>query len=240
MKERGFRFKRFKMYHGGCSLPIGTDAVILGAYAGRNVEANTILDIGTGSGVIALMLAQRFQNATVHGVEIDPDACEQARQNFKLSPFSKRLQVFRADISTFDSPLSYDLMVCNPPYFYDSLKPENAVKKQSKHAENKVLDSILRFAIEKLDQNGILQIIYPYDTAESLVFQASGIGLYAISRLNILPSPGKKPVRAILDFSIEPSPQLSEYSLIVESGQRHAYHPGYLELCKDFYLKFPD
>jgi tRNA1Val (adenine37-N6)-methyltransferase len=240
MLQREFRFKRFKLQHGGSSFPIGTDAVILGAYAGKHIEARNIIDIGTGSGIIALMLAQRFETALVHAVEINPDAFVQARENFSQSPFFQRLAAFNMDIREFQLSTTYDLIVCNPPYFSDSLKSPNEMRTRSKHDDNDLLPKIFEFASKKLNQDGLMQIIYPTESIDMAIELALKKSLYCIVQLNILPSPDKKAVRSVLSFSRKKTSFPEHNILSIENGRRHDYHKDYLELCKDFYLKFPD
>lgn len=129
-----FRFKQFTVRHDRCAMKIGTDAILLGAWAAA-VEPERILDIGTGSGIIALMLAQRFPTANVTAVEIDLAACEQACGNFAAAPFYDRLTLTRSAVQDFRSKDQYDLVVCNPPWIQRSLKSPDAARTMARHSD---------------------------------------------------------------------------------------------------------
>lgn len=133
MASPNFRFKLFTVWHDHCAMKVGTDGVLLGAWA-QQKHARTILDIGTGSGLIALMLAQRFQEAEITGIDIDPSAAKQASDNFRLSPWSHRMHARCIDLHTFSlEDGHFDLIVSNPPYFSASLKNPNQQRATARH-----------------------------------------------------------------------------------------------------------
>src|SRR6266850_1577807 len=134
-KERGpFTFKQFIVHHDRCAMKVGTDAVLLGAWAGA-AGAKTILDIGTGSGIIALMLAQRTPSyARIDAVEIEQSDFLQASENAQNSPWPEKIIVHHTSIQEYQTDSQYDLIICNPPYFINSLLPPSPFRKQARHA----------------------------------------------------------------------------------------------------------
>jgi len=174
-RQQVFQFKQFEVDQSGCAMKINTDGVLLGALAGKSRsegEMQRILDIGTGTGVIALMLAQRFQFAHIEAIEIDRDAAERAEYNFNKSPFSGRMDVFGASLADFD-PFAkphrekntelgiYDLIVSNPPYFLDSLKNPDKKKEVARHTDRAFFALLLNNADRWLKPKGELQLILP-------------------------------------------------------------------------------
>lgn len=174
-RQQVFQFKQFEVDQSGCAMKINTDGVLLGALAGKTRsrgEIQRILDVGTGTGVIALMLAQRFPSALVEAVEIDRDAAERAEYNFNKSPFSGRMNVFGAPLADFD-PFAkahggkstelgiYDLIVSNPPYFLDSLKNPDKKKEVARHTDRAFFALLLNSADRWLKPEGELQLILP-------------------------------------------------------------------------------
>ncbi|MEQ8360588.1 MAG: methyltransferase [Cytophagales bacterium] len=237
-KENYFRFKRFGLFHGGPSFKIGTDAVILGAWAGKKCHPKKIIDIGTGSGIIALMLAQRFEKADVYALEIDSDAALQAEKNFQASPFKNRLFLFNKALKNFEIKDKFDLIVSNPPYFSDALLPQNETKSRSKHSNSLSPEDLFLFASKSLKINGKLSIIYPKEKMNQLFSLAKEYSLFCSSKLYIHPNQNHEAHRIILEFTMSSEANESENSLTIEENRRHQYHPSYINLCKAFYLNF--
>ncbi len=237
-KENYFKFKRFGLLHGGSSFRVGTDAVILGAWAGLKFQAQKILDVGTGSGIIALMLAQRFEKADIHAIEIDRDSALQAKRNFQASPFKKRMHLVNKDLKNFKFEEKFDLIVSNPPFFQHSLLPKNGVNSRSKHANSLYPEDVFHFASKNLSSIGKVSIIYPIEQMNTLLSLAKEYGLFCSSKLYIYPNQNCDAHRIVLEFSDKAEPSPSEKMLIIETNKRHQYHPSYINLCKDFYLNF--
>lgn len=237
MPNQWFKFKKFTIQQDRCAMKVGTDGVILGAWV--NVEGvKEILDVGTGTGLIALMLAQRNPNTEIEAIEIDPDAYNQALQNVADSPYSSQIKVIRKDFRDFkfDERLSYDLIVCNPPYFVDSLKPENKKRSIARHSDTLQIQDIILGAKYLLKTNGRLALILPMNLKNLFITLALEHGFF-LSRINkIRTVPGKAPGRCCLEFSRKKT-DIREESLIIETEGRHKYSTEYLELTKDFYLE---
>src|SRR5690606_5311480 len=160
-----FRFKEFEINQEGCAMKINTDGVLLGAY----VQANNpyrILDIGTGTGVIALMLAQRFQDANIDAVEIDIEAYQTSLDNFKNSPFASRIQGNLGSFEDLQVANKYDLIVSNPPFYTNSLHNPDARKKIARHADFDFFKKLLDFAKTNVSDKGQLDLILPNELAE--------------------------------------------------------------------------
>jgi len=233
-----FKFKQFSINQTDAPFKVGTDGVLLGAWCGKELQgATSILDIGTGTGLIALMLAQRFTSSKVEGLEINDSAGYVANNNFHDSPWKKRLTLFNTSLQNFQSKKQYDLIVCNPPFFIDSLKSGNSDKDTARHTIDLNLNSILHFATINLAILGVLSLVIPFDQKEELLKLASNFKLNLSQFCAIYPTPTSKPKRILVEFKKEKCSSKSE-ELIIEEFGRHQYSEAYKELTRDFYLKF--
>jgi tRNA1Val (adenine37-N6)-methyltransferase len=235
MSNPSFKFKQFTVFHDKCAMKVGTDGVLLGAWA--SVEGcSQLLDVGTGSGLIALMLAQRKRDAFITAIEIDEDACRQATDNVNASPFSARITVERSSFQQFTTTFrqQYDMVVSNPPFFKKSLLPPDPGKANARHSVSLSLDELLQGVKQSLKPYGRIALILPADRLTELVRLTHDTSL-ALRRLtHVVPAPGKA-VRRIL---VELSPQtgeLMETELLIEVS-RHHYSPEFTRLVRDFYL----
>jgi tRNA1Val (adenine37-N6)-methyltransferase len=231
-----FSFKQFTIYQDKCAFKVGTDGVLLGASA--NVTGKTrILDIGTGTGLIALMLAQRC-DSEITTIEPDFDSFSQASENITRSKWSSRIRIENCTLQDFKPENSgFDLIVSNPPYFIDSLKNPDPAKSNARHNDSLTHSDILKGAARLLSEDGLLQLILPYDEGNIFVAEAQEHGFYCNSILKIKPMPSSEIRRMILGFSrkrIKPA----ERFLTIEKGKRHEFSEEYINLTKDFYLKF--
>src|SRR5690554_7910080 len=168
MAKSIFQFKQFNIDQEGSAMKINTDGVLLAAKA-KAIAPKTILDIGTGTGVIALMLAQRFPEAEVHALEINKEASACAERNFENSAFSERLSLFYTDFQHFAPEVSYDLIVSNPPFFINSLKNPDLSKTIARHAGSGFFEKLFSKTFEWLTHDGTFQLIWPYLIKESYV-----------------------------------------------------------------------
>lgn len=232
-----FRFKQFEIDQQDCTMKIGTDGVLLGAWADV-VDANNILDIGTGTGVIAIMLAQRASEAQIDAVEINEPACKTAIQNMEASPFSERLKAYQDSIQDFAkfSRSEYDLVVCNPPFFtggtLSSSNDRNNVRHTVKLPNGELLSSVRRL----LGKNGKFCVILPY--IEGLRFKelAANYNLYCTRMVEVKPKKDKPIERLLLQFEKE-AKEIQQEGLIIQHEKRNDYTAEYIELTKAFYLK---
>jgi len=238
MANDWFEFKQFKVFQGKAAMKVGTDGVLLGAWSHIDGHED-ILDIGTGTGLIALMCAQRSKNNRIDAVELDPSACEQATENFNLSPWSERLRVFCSSIQDFaiDAERKYDQIVSNPPFFKPSSKAYSKERQMARDNESLSFESLLSSVKQLLKDNGKFSVILPYDTSVLFVVIAGQFKLYLNRETIVLPTLNSKPKRVLLSFSFQAKEVIKD-QLVIEPEERHEYSEAYKTLCKDFYLKF--
>lgn len=236
MSNNYFSFKKFTIYHHKSAFKVGTDGVLLGACADV-INVKRILDIGTGTGLIAIMLAQR-SDAVITAIEPDHESYLQACENVNKSGWSDRINVVCTDLQAY-SPfnLKFDLIVTNPPYFTDSLKNPDPRKSAARHNDSLTSEELLAGVSRLLDEQGNLQLILPYVEGNIFIAEAYKYGLYCNNILKIKPLPDSDIRRLILTFSRERL-NVSEKFLTIEHGKRHEFTEEYMNLTREFYLKF--
>lgn len=233
MSSDCFRFKQFEVCHAGCAMKVGTDGVLLGAWASCQQR---ILDVGTGSGLIALMLAQRFEAAQIDAVDIDGDAVRQATDNFAHSKWSNRLhcrQIAVQDLAQED--VRYDAIVSNPPYFVDSLKNPNLQRQTARHTDTLSNEELLASCEHLLTADGVLSLILPAESEQVVLDTAKSVGLYPTRLVHVYSKPGKPVKRILLELQKRNDQPCEESHFYIES----AISPRsdeYTALTKDFYL----
>jgi len=234
-----FRFKQFTIYQNTCSMKVGTDGVLLGAWVSVAEAAQRILDVGTGTGVIAIMLAQRSPQARIDAVEIDKAAAAQARQNAESSPWASRLSVFHQDFNDFASSAAsrYDLIVSNPPYFNRSLTSPDSRRTTARHTAELLHEELLCGSLQLLNPQGRLAVVMPYVEGNVFVALAAGAGLYCHRKLNVSTKKDRPAKRLLMEFSRSKA-RLDEQSLYIEGNALSSFTAEYRALTKDFYLKF--
>jgi tRNA1Val (adenine37-N6)-methyltransferase len=230
-----FKFKHFKIEDDISSMKVGTDAVLLGAWASHDAPSD-ILDIGTGSGLIALMMAQRFQEARILGLDIHEASIKQAINNFRHSPWESRLSALHISLQEFVNSTSraYDLIVSNPPFFSDSLLPPDPRKALAKHNRHLSLVEMAKCVRALLNPDGLFSLILPAKLSHDFNTIAKQSGLYMVRDLSIIPVTGKIPNRTISTWSLQHE-EMEAHSLTIRLDPRH-YTQEYIALTKDFYL----
>lgn len=230
-----FRFKEFEVDQSDCAMKINTDGVILGAIAQAN-QPLKILDIGTGTGVIAMMLAQRFPEAQIDAVEIDEKASTRASYNFRCSAFKNRLQAYHEDVIAFKGDGKYDLIVSNPPYFVNDLKNAGAQKSLARHADKEFFKSLALKVSSLLSDAGICWMILPVKQADFMVeiFKTHDLSLH--TEINIHSDVQKPVILKVIALSVQPRATLSQNFFIYEA--EGIYTQAYKTLLKDFFLAF--
>ena len=237
MANSYFKFKQFTIYHDKCAMKVGTDGVLLGAWC--NAENNAkILDIGTGTGLIALMIAQRC-NSIVDAIEIDNSAYLQAKDNINRSEWRDRVNVENISFQSFGKTKTkkYNIIVTNPPYFVNSLLTTDNNRAVARHGISLSHTDIIDGVVSLLLPDGSFNIILPYTEGSIFIAEAALKGLYCIRKTNVLPVPKRKPKRLLLEFKKNKMP-LIEDSIVIENFKRHNYSDEYKKLTKDFYLFF--
>jgi tRNA1Val (adenine37-N6)-methyltransferase len=230
-----FKFKKFEVDQSDCPMKINTDGVLLGVIA-AHPSADQILDIGTGTGVIALMLAQRYENAKVDAVEIDHSAAARAELNFKNSVFADRLSLHCADISVFESGNHYDLILSNPPYFVNDLKSLEPRKGVARHAHEAFFDSLIKKVAALLKPDGLFWVILPVKQAEQLIVNAVLVRLFPSKIIHVFSDETKTEFRQIVCFSFKTQAPVQENFYIYASTG--IYTDAYVSLLKDFFLAY--
>ncbi|MCC8426103.1 tRNA1(Val) (adenine(37)-N6)-methyltransferase [Mucilaginibacter sp. UR6-11] len=233
-----FRFKQFNVDQAGCAMKINTDGVLLGALAETD-QPKTILDIGTGTGVIALMLAQRFADATIDAVEIDETASATAKRNFAGSSFARRLSLY-AD--SFENHLSnypdkkYDLIVSNPPFYINSLESPGARKSLAKHTDQQFFETLIKTIAKHLTAQGSFWLILPLETAQLAKDISSKHGLNIQKVIKVLSYPGSVPHREILVLTLGKKRETDEQFVIY--AEPKVYSEQYQTILKPFFTIF--
>lgn len=236
MSNNYFNFKQFTIYQDKSAFKIGTDGVLLGAYADVS-NASFILDVGTGTGLIALMLAQRC-GAEIHAIEPDRESWLQACRNISDSKWSGRIKAENTDVQSYkQGDFKFDLIVTNPPYFSDSLKNPDTRKASTRHKDTLPNSELLEAVSALLNNAGKFQIILPYAEGNIFIAEAQEYGLYCNAIFKIKPLPTSEIRRMILTFSKERLKVIEKF-LTIERGVRHEFTEDYKNLTKDFYLKF--
>ncbi len=233
-----FHFKQFSIDQTGCAMKINTDGVLLGALADAN-EPQQILDIGTGTGVIALMLAQRFANAKIDAVEIDKVAAHTARANFQNSKFKDRLALYAHDFESYFSnhpQKRYDLIVSNPPFYINSLESPQAKKNTAKHADADFFESLVKVVSKHLTDTGTFWLILPLETAELVKSIAQQNKLYLQKVIAIKSYTDSNPHREILVFELNDVKVADEEFVIYR--EEKVYSDAYINKLRDFFTIF--
>jgi tRNA1Val (adenine37-N6)-methyltransferase len=236
MSNQSFRFKQFAVRQEKSAMKVGTDGVMLGAWAAIG-DANNILDIGTGTGLIALMLAQRC-NAKIDAVEIDEPSAQQAKGNVANSRWSNRVNIFCSSFQHFakEANIKYELIVSNPPYFVKSLKSPEVARTVARHNELLPHHELIEGINTILAENGRFAGIFPYIEGNVFVAKASNYGLFCTKRVNVLGKVNGPVKRLLLEFERKPK-TLVEETLCIR-GDSSEYTAEYIRLTKDFYLAF--
>ncbi len=239
MSNSHFNFKKFSVQQELCSMKVGTDGVLLGAWTTTD-NASRIIDIGTGTGLIALMLTQR-SNAIIVGVDVEENACNQATINFNASPWKERLNIVHSKIQDYQTDEKFDLIVSNPPYFTGYYSSDDLSRDIARSADMLLpYEDLITAANRLLKEEGRLSLILPADQQEKFVTIALENG-FSLSRCTkVRTKTGKEPKRVLLEFVYtENKIELQSSELVIQADDNgRVYTPEYINLIKDFYLAF--
>ena len=233
-----FQFKQFAVSQDQCAMKIGTDGVLLGAWAPIDSRPNSILDIGTGTGIIALMLAQRSDAQQIDALEIDENAYEQAVDNFESSPWGDRLFCFHAGLDEFveEPEDEYDLIVSNPPFYVEDFRSDNAQRDLARFQEAMPFEDLVEAAALLLSENGVFAVIIPFKEEENFLELAKEYELFPIKITRVKGTHETQIVRSLLAFRRYELSFLTADELVIEIN-RHEYTDDYIALTKEFFLK---
>lgn len=247
-KHQSFQFKQFTVFQDRCAMKVGTDGVLLGAWASGGTLPETgaprrILDIGTGTGLIALMMAQRFPDAWIDAIEIEHEAAEQASENVAASPFADRIQVMEVSLQEYvgqvvaqaDGFCRYDVIVSNPPYFVNSLKNPDVQRMTARHTDTLSFRQLMQGVSRLLADEGVFSVILP--TSGQVGFESEAVisGFSKICEVQVKTKENKTAKRCMISFSRQvPTVVLREEICMMEADNQRSL--WYRELTKDFYL----
>lgn len=239
-----FKFKQFQVNQDKCAMKIGTDGVLLGAWATIPNNTFSILDIGTGTGVIALMLAQRSDADNIEAIELDDDAFEQCTDNFENSPWADRLFCFHAGFDEFVDEYTsetieiselYDVIVSNPPFYSEDVSSGDASRDSARQNSSLPFDELLTGVSKLLAPNGVFSTIIPFKEEVNFIVLAESQKLFPIKITRVKGHKDAEVKRSLIAFSFQKETYITD-ELVIEK-ERHLYTDEYIALTKDFYLK---
>lgn len=239
MANNYFQFKEFRVEQGDTAMKVCTDSCIFGAYVQPSPPTTQVLDIGTGTGLLSLMLAQKATHFTITALEIDEAAYKQAQQNVDASPWANRIQVLHQAVQGFAPlpPLRYDLIISNPPFFENHLKTSNLSQNRALHSEALSFDELLTAVDQLLALDGVLAVLLPVYQMEVFANKASTYGLHISQQLRIHNSPKKRDFRMICHFSRKaPVDATAQEKELFIRDQQNEYSHEFVELLRPYYL----
>lgn len=236
MSRDSFTFKQFVVHQDRCAMKVGTDGTLLGAWAALDHPDGRILDIGTGTGLIALMMAQRYPQAHVTAIDIDAEAVCQATENVRQSPFAERIQVYQADVNSFESAEKFDAIVCNPPYFNNALICPDSQRTQARHTLSLSYWQLMVAAHRLLHHEGVFSVIIPSDFFRQLESEAHLAGFFLSRIYGIRTIEGKPIKRYLIELRKQPQAEVVKKDMLIEDTP-NVRSEWYRELTKDFYIK---
>jgi len=237
MSSQEFIFKQFKINQDKCAMKVGTDAVLLGSWVDSS-KAKTILDIGTGTGIIALMLAQKSE-ALIDAIDIDPNACMQANENNACCKWKERIHIHHVSLQQYSKVCTtkYDLIVSNPPYFVDSSKASEEARTNARHTDQLPFIDLLNGVLNLLCSTGSFCVILPTKESQLFCEMAKEQKLYLTKITRVFTRADKPEKRLLMQFEFTQK-NIEENSITIETDIRHSYTDEYKELTKDYYLAF--
>lgn len=237
MSFQPFFFKKFAVNQDQCAMKIGTDAVLIGAWTSINNKTFSVLDIGAGTGIIALMLAQRSTAQLIDAIEIDDRAYEQCVDNFEQSVWGDRLFCYHASLEEFVNEIDdkYDLIISNPPFYSENYKTENNSRDLARFQDAMPFEHLLESVSKLLEENGIFSVVIPFKEESNFRELASKFNLFPNRILHVKGKSDSETKRSLIEFSFGKS-DIKIKELVIEI-KRHQYTEDYQNLTKDFYLK---
>lgn len=236
MKKSQFDFKQFTICHDRCAMKVGTDGVLLGAWTEPDGNTRRILDVGTGSGLIAIMLAQKCE-ADIVGVDIDEDAVAQATENGHASPWGDRLHFLQTDVLEYCPRSGFNLIVCNPPFFGNALLSPDKKRSAARHSESLPFDSLIGKVCDLLEKDGLFNVVLPVQAADEFIQKAWEKGLNLYRKCTVYTKPSAPQKRTLLSLRKGASVYPQAIPLYVYDTD-NAYTDEYRKLTEDYYIRF--
>jgi tRNA1Val (adenine37-N6)-methyltransferase len=235
MSNDYFKFQQFTIHQDRAAMKVGIDSVLLGSWVAVDGSEKNVLDIGTGTGLLALMMAQRIAAATVVACDVDENACRQAAENISSSKWSDRISVINIDVKAYRPNIDgFDLIICNPPYFEKSLKSHDSRRNCARHNDSLSFPDLIDCVHRLLRYDGRFALIVPENTAGRIIQLAGDKKMFPVRRLNVKPTESKPVTRVILELCCTSQPP-DEQTLTVRIADN--YSDEYARLTEDFYLK---
>lgn len=231
-----FQFKQFIVRQKGCAMKVGTDGTLLGSWAQAPAGSCRILDVGTGTGLIALMMAQRFPEAQLTAIDIDADAVVQATENALESPFRDRVTIRLCDVDCLEDADGFEAIVCNPPFFDRSLTCPDHQRTEARHTVSLSYRQLMNSAFRLLRSDGRLSVIIPSDCRSSLESEAHLVGFFVSRACSIQTTPRKSPKRYMIEFRKQPVKEIDTECGVLELLPQ-VRSPWYQQLTNDFYIR---
>ncbi len=233
---RTFRFKQFSLSHHRSTMKVGTDAVLLGIWTELN-GVKEVLDVGTGCGILALLLAARKASVRVDAVELNEASAREASENFRLSPFAARLRVFHEDINIFhlaETGKKYDLVISNPPFFVNDQRPEKKSRQMARHGDTLSYEQLAKAGERLLKHQGRFAVVLPYRESRLFLKSAADVGLQLHKQMLIFPMPCKEPNRVNLLLGNSAAvPETEKFIIRNEDG---SFTRQYLDMVGNYYI----
>ena len=226
-----FNFKNFSIQQSKSPHKIGTDSLLLGAWT--KTSAQRILDIGTGTGVLALMAAQNHPTASITAIEPQIEAFEEAQHNFKQSPYGDRMLAINTQLQNFGTMEKYDLIICNPPYFQNSYKSDDPQRNMARHTDSLLIPDLYELADDLLEEEGVMNVVIPFDLEEDHIHYAAHADLFPLKFLRTLTPKGSFK-RSLISFSRQNLANPEEKEMIVKDQNNH-YSKAYIKLTQGFH-----
>lgn len=235
--NKPFTFKQFSINQDRCAMKIGTDGVLLGAWTSIKHNPFNVLDIGAGTGLLSLMIAQRSNAEQIEAIEIDDDAFEQCVENFENSPWNDRLFCFHASLLEYVEAVDekFDLIICNPPFYSEDYKTQSKSRNLARFSDAMPMEHIVFAVIHFLSKKGRFSIVLPHRKEKEFIEEASLIGLFPNRILRVKGNAESEIKRSLIEFSYQET-DINISELIIETS-RDNYTQDYINLTKDFYLK---
>ncbi len=240
--SKPFKFKQFTVNQDQCAMKIGTDSVLLGAWTPLEINPFSVLDIGAGTGVLSLMLAQRSNAEVIDAIEIDDLAYEQCVDNFEASPWPDRLFCYHADLAEFTEEIDdkYDVIISNPPFYSEDYKTKNEQRDLARFTDALPFDHLIESVSKLLSKNGVFSVVIPFKEEVDFIKSALEANLFPVKITHVKGALSSEIKRSLLAFSFRESENNTYKTktevLIIETA-RHQYTDNYINLTKDFYLK---